>query len=80
MKGGSSRNDASLKQKGTGRFHLFDSWQVEAPRYTNVCPQFDHHFSCFGRAGPFRTEVKGVVGEAVVRSFVHYLLHVVPLI
>ncbi|CAI5952981.1 unnamed protein product [Closterium sp. NIES-65] len=54
---------------------VFDSWAVEAPRYGDTCPG-DHHYSCF-LGGQKRTKpvVRGAVGDAVARTFLHFLLH-----
>ncbi|CAI5529506.1 unnamed protein product [Closterium sp. Naga37s-1] len=58
---------------------VFDSWAVEAPRYGDTCPG-DHHYSCFW-GGQKRTKpvVRGAVGDAVARTFLHFLLHSLPM-
>ncbi|CAI5462223.1 unnamed protein product, partial [Closterium sp. Yama58-4] len=53
---------------------FFDSWQVEAPRFMDVCPR-DHHFHCYGSDGRGKVVMRGDVGEAVVRSLIHYIEH-----
>ncbi|CAI7927000.1 unnamed protein product, partial [Closterium sp. NIES-54] len=49
------------------RIEYFDSWQVEAPRFMDVCPR-DHHFHCYGSNGQGKVVMRGDVGEAVVSS------------
>ncbi|CAI5511790.1 unnamed protein product [Closterium sp. Naga37s-1] len=58
---------------------VFDSWAVEVPRYGDTCPG-DHHYSCF-LGGQKRTKpvVRGGVGDAVARTFLHFLLHSLPM-
>ncbi|GJP66775.1 hypothetical protein CLOP_g23679 [Closterium sp. NIES-67] len=53
---------------------FFDSWQVEAPRFMDVCPR-DHHYHCYGTNGRGKVVMRGDVGEAVVRSLIHYIEH-----
>ncbi|GJP51810.1 hypothetical protein CLOM_g10945 [Closterium sp. NIES-68] len=47
----------------------FDTWQVTAPQYRATCSSTDPHYSCPDRNGGMR----GEVGEAVVKAFVHFL-------
>ncbi|CAI5462224.1 unnamed protein product [Closterium sp. Yama58-4] len=58
---------------------VFDSWAVEAPRYGDTCPG-DHHYSCFvGGQKRAKPVVRGAVGDAVARTFLHFLLHSLPM-
>ncbi|CAI5458284.1 unnamed protein product [Closterium sp. Yama58-4] len=54
---------------------VFDSWKIEAPRYMDVCPKKDHHYSCYREFANRKAKIRGVVGEAVARALVHFLLH-----
>ncbi|CAI5989061.1 unnamed protein product [Closterium sp. NIES-64] len=54
---------------------VFDSWKIEAPRYMDVCPKKDHHYSCYREFANRKAEIRGPVGEAVARALVHFLLH-----
>ncbi|CAI5499908.1 unnamed protein product [Closterium sp. Naga37s-1] len=56
------------------RIEFFDSWQVEAPRFMDVCPH-DHHYHCYGSVRRGKVVMRGGVGEAVVRSLIHYIEH-----
>ncbi|GJP48261.1 hypothetical protein CLOM_g7560 [Closterium sp. NIES-68] len=67
--GGADRVDNSVP-----RIEFFDSWQVEAPRFMDVCPR-DHHYHCYGTNGRGKVVMRGDVGEAVVRSLIHYIEH-----
>lgn len=54
---------------------FFDSWQVEAPRFMDVCnPAADHHYSCIEPKGD-GAAMRGDVGGAVVQAFLHHLLY-----
>lgn len=55
--------------------HFYDSWSVEAPRYADTCFR-DHHYSCIDVNDT--SVIHGVVGEAVVLSFLEFLLHKLP--
>ncbi|CAI6003837.1 unnamed protein product [Closterium sp. NIES-64] len=71
-----TRNLVDQINAGSSVPHIeyFDSWQVEAPRFMDVCPR-DHHFHCYGSNGQGKVVMRGDVGEAVVRSLIHYIEH-----
>lgn len=56
---------------------LFDSYSVEAPRYYDSCPA-DVHFHCTHKVGNDTAYMEGVVGEALVHSFLEFLLYQMP--
>lgn len=57
---------------------FFDSWQVEAPRFSETCSLHDHHYSCIRQIGGGKAYMGGDVGEAVAMAFLHYLLYIMP--
>jgi len=55
----------------------FDSWQIEAPRFSDNCGKYDPHYSCVRTLNDSAAMV-GDVGEAVASAFLHYALHILP--
>ncbi|CAI5529485.1 unnamed protein product, partial [Closterium sp. Naga37s-1] len=51
--------------------------QVDGPRYADTALPNDHHYSVVELTDEGAV-VTGDVGEAQVRAFIHYLLHVLP--
>lgn len=49
---------------------IFNSWEVEAPRYGDLC---DWHYSCLQSEND-RMLMKGEVGEAVTRHLITWLV------
>ncbi|CAI5529542.1 unnamed protein product [Closterium sp. Naga37s-1] len=56
---------------------VLDTWQVDASRYADTAAPSNHHYSMV-RGTPEGAVVVGEVGEAQVRAFIHYLLHILP--
>lgn len=57
---------------------FFDSWQIEAPRFSDTCSLHDHHYSCIRQVQGGLAYMAGDVGEAVAMAFLHYLLYTMP--
>ncbi|CAI5503963.1 unnamed protein product [Closterium sp. Naga37s-1] len=60
-----------------GAATVLDTWQVDGPRYADTAVPHDHHYSVV-KLTDQGAVVTGDVGEAQVRAFIHYLLHVLP--
>ncbi|CAI5968761.1 unnamed protein product [Closterium sp. NIES-64] len=55
---------------------VFDGWRIESPRYLDNCPYKNRHYTCYYKSHFWSGYVAGgVVGEAIVRGFVYFLLH-----
>ncbi|CAI5505827.1 unnamed protein product, partial [Closterium sp. Naga37s-1] len=66
----------SQSQLSVASVPVFDGWKIEAPRYLDNCPHGNRHYTCFDAPHFWSGYVAGgVVGEAVVRGLVHFLLH-----
>ncbi|CAI5511807.1 unnamed protein product [Closterium sp. Naga37s-1] len=66
---------AELAALPAGAATVLDTWQVDAPRYADTAVPNDHHYSMVLPTAKGAVVV-GDVGEAQVRAFIHYLLHV----
>ncbi|CAI6004585.1 unnamed protein product [Closterium sp. NIES-65] len=73
----SSAESAELAALPAGAAIVLDTWQVDGPRYADTAVPNDHHYSVVKLTNQGAV-VTGDVGEAQVRVFIHYLLHLLP--
>ncbi|CAI5995813.1 unnamed protein product [Closterium sp. NIES-65] len=75
---GDSDGKNSQSQLSVPSVPVFDGWMIEMPRYLDNCPYGNRHYSCFYAPHFWSRQPNaagGVVGEAVVRGLIHFMLH-----